>query len=93
MWLTAKSQEKPLSLLDLPATAPADWSDADLDAFLRTAVKVTEQDRKENWGASHKVDVDAVRLERDGAQAEAPIIDEKALKRFEDGQGSLEVKG
>jgi hypothetical protein len=37
-----------LNLLDVPATAPNEWSNEALEAFLRTAVQVTEQDRKEN---------------------------------------------
>ena len=37
-----------MNLLDVPATAPQDWSNDALEAFLRTAVIVTEQDRKEN---------------------------------------------
>ena len=40
--------EKQLNLLDVPQTAPQDWSNEALEAFLRTAVQVTEQDRKEN---------------------------------------------
>ena len=43
-----KSQGNSLNLLDVPATAPRDWSNESLEAFLRTAVQVTEQDRKEN---------------------------------------------
>jgi hypothetical protein len=37
-----------LSLLDVPHTAPQDWSDEALESFLRTAVTITEQDRKES---------------------------------------------
>src|SRR5260221_325011 len=44
----ARSQGNPLNLLDVPATSPRDWSNEALEAFLRTAVQVTEQDRKEN---------------------------------------------
>lgn len=37
-----------MNLLDVPAAPPRDWSNEALEAFLRTAVQVTEQDRKEN---------------------------------------------
>jgi hypothetical protein len=37
-----------LNLADVPAASPTEWSNEALEAFLRTAVQVTEQDRKEN---------------------------------------------
>jgi hypothetical protein len=36
-----------LNLSEVPKAAPKDWSNQDLEAFLRTAVRITEQDRKE----------------------------------------------
>jgi hypothetical protein len=37
-----------LSESDVKEKLPSDWTDAELEDFLRTAVSVTEQDRKEN---------------------------------------------
>lgn len=37
-----------MSTLDIPARSPAAWSNDQLEAFLRTSLRITEQDRKEN---------------------------------------------